>query len=174
MDGTLTLVCPTQFFHPPRCGHCVRLAPTWDELAGELTGKVNVAKLDATANRDVAKRFGVSGYPTLLFFSQGKYYRYKGKRDLEALSEFALGGFKYFEAMTVPKENPGLMDMLPDFADLYAAAVSDWSRIKQGKKPTEKGLAVLITLGVLLCIGMWLFLYFSGGKEKIRVPAKKD
>ena len=59
-------------FYAPWCGHCVRLAPTWGELAHELHGKVNVAKVDCTANPVVCSRFGVRGYPTLKFFNDGK------------------------------------------------------------------------------------------------------
>ncbi len=76
-----------------RCGHCNRLAPTWDELASELKGKVNVANVDCTAHGDLCKKFEVKGYPTLLHFNGGKYYKFKGARDLETLAKFAVGGF---------------------------------------------------------------------------------
>ena len=36
-------------FYAPWCGHCQRLAPTWDELAAETAGKLNVAKVDCTS-----------------------------------------------------------------------------------------------------------------------------
>ena len=55
-------------FYAPWCGHCKRLAPTWEEVATELKGQVNVAKVDVTENRALGKQFGVKGFPTLLFF----------------------------------------------------------------------------------------------------------
>jgi protein disulfide-isomerase A6 len=36
-----------------------------------MKGEVKIAKLDAVQNAEVAKRFGVSGYPTIKFFPAG-------------------------------------------------------------------------------------------------------
>lgn len=49
------------------CGHCKRLAPTWDKLADEFAtvDSVNVATVDCTVNRDACTSNGVRGYPTL-------------------------------------------------------------------------------------------------------------
>ena len=55
-------------FFAPWCGHCKRLAPTWEEVATELKGQTNVAKVDVTQNRAIGKQFGVKGFPTLLLF----------------------------------------------------------------------------------------------------------
>ena len=55
-------------FYAPWCGHCKRLAPTWEEVATELKGQVNVAKVDVTQNRDLGKQYGIKGFPTLLLF----------------------------------------------------------------------------------------------------------
>ena len=53
-------------------GHCKRLAPTWEEVATELKGQVNVAKIDVTQNRALGKQYGIKGFPTLLLFRRVK------------------------------------------------------------------------------------------------------
>ncbi|CAD8134718.1 unnamed protein product [Paramecium pentaurelia] len=82
-------------FYAPWCGHCKKLEPEWNKVGSELKGKVKVAKIDATANTQLASRFGVSGYPTLKFFPAGfsndsDAIPYDGARDSSAMIEFAL------------------------------------------------------------------------------------
>ena len=82
-------------FYAPWCGHCKKLEPEWNKVGSELKGKVKVAKVDATANTNLASRFGVSGYPTLKFFPagltrDGDALPYDGARDSTAMIEFAL------------------------------------------------------------------------------------
>ena len=81
-------------FYAPWCGHCQRLKPTWAELANEIGDRVNVAKVNADDSTILAERFDIRGYPTLLFFHRGKYFKYMGDRDLDSLADFALGGYK--------------------------------------------------------------------------------
>merc|ERR1719266_2884232 len=76
-------------FYAPWCGHCKRMAPTWEEVATELKGEVNVAKVDVTQSRGLGKQFGVKGFPTLLLFRKGKMMKYTGARTKEAMSEWA-------------------------------------------------------------------------------------
>ena len=49
------------------CGPCRRMAPTFDELAREYAGKINIYKVDVDRSRAVANYFGVSGIPLMLF-----------------------------------------------------------------------------------------------------------
>ena len=62
---------PACFVLGAGCGHCKRLAPTWDELASDASLGANIAKVDCTVEKDICTANGVRGYPTLLFFKDG-------------------------------------------------------------------------------------------------------
>lgn len=96
-------------FYAPWCGHCKKLAPVWDEVAAELKGTANVAKVDVPANRKLGQRFDIKGFPTLKFFSHGVLYSYSGPRDKDSLIAYAKGGYKDTEGVPVPGE-PNLVD----------------------------------------------------------------
>jgi len=42
--------------------------------------EIKLVKVDATENAELGTRFGVSGYPSLKFFIDGKESEYKGGR----------------------------------------------------------------------------------------------
>mmetsp|Transcript_50273 Transcript_50273/g.126196 ORF Transcript_50273/g.126196 Transcript_50273/m.126196 type:complete len:124 (-) Transcript_50273:37-408(-) len=76
-------------FYAPWCGHCKRLAPTWDELAKSASG-FGVAKVDCTEHRDLCSKFEVRGYPTIKLFVDGEHSEdYRGARDEASLAKFA-------------------------------------------------------------------------------------
>lgn len=80
--------CFVKFF-APWCGHCKRLAPTWDQLADEyMNTTVVIAKVDCTTDTSVCSEHGVSGYPTLKLFVGSHQISYTGQRDLKSLKEF--------------------------------------------------------------------------------------
>ena len=37
-----------------------------------MKGKVKIAKIDATANRNTASEYQIQGYPTMIFFPKGR------------------------------------------------------------------------------------------------------
>ena len=54
------------------CGPCRTIAPTIDELAVELAGRVRVAKLNVDENPATAGRFDIRSIPTLLVIAGGR------------------------------------------------------------------------------------------------------
>ncbi|KAH3663390.1 hypothetical protein OGAPHI_005380 [Ogataea philodendri] len=81
-------------YYAPWCGHCKRLAPTYEELAAlykndsDANEKVVIAKIDHTAN-DVSG-IEITGYPTIFLYPAdgSKPISYEGQRSLEALANF--------------------------------------------------------------------------------------
>jgi thioredoxin 1 len=59
-------------FWAPWCGPCRFVAPILEELAGELAGRVVVAKVNTDEHQLAALRYGVQGIPTLILFHDGR------------------------------------------------------------------------------------------------------
>ncbi|EEH49549.1 protein disulfide-isomerase domain [Paracoccidioides brasiliensis Pb18] len=78
-------------FFAPWCGHCRNLAPIYDQLADVFANEnVHISKVDADEHKDLGRKFGVQGFPTLKWFD-GKSEQpieYNGGRDLESLVKF--------------------------------------------------------------------------------------
>jgi len=91
-------------FYAPWCEHSLTMVPVIEQVAEELKGSVSVARVDIMQNRDLGTRFTIVGFPTLLLFSQGHVFTFKGRRSVEEIVEFARGGFQLHEAEIAPKE----------------------------------------------------------------------
>ena len=104
-------------FFAPWCGHCKNLAPIYEELATNFDfakDKVSIAKVDADAEKELGRRFGVQGFPTLKWFD-GKSETptdYQGGRDLESLSSFI--SEKTGLKIKTQKAAPSAVEMLTD------------------------------------------------------------
>ncbi|XP_069692492.1 thioredoxin domain-containing protein 5 homolog isoform X2 [Periplaneta americana] len=99
-------------FFAPWCGHCNRLAPTWEQLAETFNkdegSQVKIAKVDCTADTSLCSDHDVTGYPTLKFFKAGESeaVKFRGARDISSLTVFIneqLGNVQEEPAESKPK-----------------------------------------------------------------------
>lgn len=56
---------------PQWCAHCQALAPNFEAAAARLNGIVAFGKVDCTVHTDVAERYAIHSYPTVLAFQPG-------------------------------------------------------------------------------------------------------
>ena len=54
------------------CGPCKMIAPFLEQLAGEMKGKVNIAKINVDQHSKYAEKFGVRSIPYLVLFKNGE------------------------------------------------------------------------------------------------------
>ena len=54
------------------CGSCRKLLPVIEEISQSYEGKVKFGKINIEQAMDVAKKYSVSGLPTLLIFKDGE------------------------------------------------------------------------------------------------------
>ncbi|XP_050293337.1 thioredoxin domain-containing protein 5 homolog [Anthonomus grandis grandis] len=92
-DDQLTQKHHFIMFYAPWCGHCQRLAPTWEQLAEMLNeddSNIRIAKVDCTTDAKICSDQDITGYPTLKFFKSGEKdgIKFKGTRDLPTLTNF--------------------------------------------------------------------------------------
>ena len=100
----------------PWCGHCKKLAPTYEKLAelyaadAQASKQVRVAKLDGTEN-DIPPDADIdlAGFPTIVLKPAGKNSRefivYDGDRTLESLVEFISTNGKHHAKVAISKDS---------------------------------------------------------------------
>src|SRR5277367_1387837 len=172
-------------FFAPWCGHCKTLAPIYEELASNFeafNNKVNIAKVDADAQKSLGKRFGVQGFPTLKWFDgkSDKPEDYSGGRDLESLTAFITE-----KTGAKPKKKaaaPSAVEMLTDKTfkeqiggdkDVLVAFTAPWC----GRKYSQHSLSSVVRLTSKDCKSLapvWETVALDFANEPNVVVAKID
>ena len=75
-------------FYAPWCGHCKKLMPIFEEASTKVTAQVSLGKVDCTSEKELARRFNIRGYPTVLFIRDGVVRKYKGSRTVEGIKKY--------------------------------------------------------------------------------------
>lgn len=73
-------------FYATWCGPCRMIAPIVEQLANQLKGKVNVAKLDIDQAQQTTAALQITSVPTIIIFKDGQEVkRVVGVKDLDYL-----------------------------------------------------------------------------------------
>eukprot|EP00735_Rhodelphis_limneticus_P010188 TRINITY_DN2928_c1_g1::TRINITY_DN2928_c1_g1_i2::g.4194::m.4194 TRINITY_DN2928_c1_g1::TRINITY_DN2928_c1_g1_i2::g.4194 ORF type:complete len:556 (+),score=94.31,sp/Q6GNG3/TMX3_XENLA/22.78/9e-17,Thioredoxin/PF00085.15/1.9e-20,Thioredoxin_6/PF13848.1/6.3e+02,Thioredoxin_6/PF13848.1/0.12,Thioredoxin_6/PF13848.1/2.2e-10,Thioredoxin_2/PF13098.1/0.03,Thioredoxin_2/PF13098.1/6.7e+02,Thioredoxin_7/PF13899.1/0.0061,Thioredoxin_7/PF13899.1/2.8e+03,Thioredoxin_8/PF13905.1/1.5,Thioredoxin_8/PF13905.1/3.8e+02, len=76
-------------FYAQWCQTCQRFEAIWTELGNQLSGKINVGRIDGPENRELTDQLNVDGYPTILTIRDGAVHEYKGALGYRELMEYA-------------------------------------------------------------------------------------
>lgn len=74
-------------FWAPWCGPCRMMAPTLDEMAEELAGKLKIAKVDVedAVNQQLAGEYNIQSIPNMKLFKGGQMIKdFVGLRQKES------------------------------------------------------------------------------------------
>ena len=76
------------FFKMNGCPHCVKMEPEWKKFVEGSPG-VSTQMFEATADKEKAKKYNVTGFPSLLMVSGDKVVdTYNGERNSEGFAKF--------------------------------------------------------------------------------------
>jgi len=167
-------------FYAPWCGHCKKLAPIWDDLDRKILSDhgfkgIKIAKVDVTQNRELGKRFEIEGFPTLLFFADGKMYDYMGGRTLPQLEEFVTGGYTNGEFK--PKKLPSGPSWLETKGQEALESIDGDTFVGEiiiglAEVFTLRKNAGLFIIFIGACLGFWFGLFYGLFQGK-KLQAKK-
>ena len=75
-------------FYAPWCGHCKKFHPEYEKAATVLRKEnLYLAKVDATAEKKLAEKFEIQGFPTVKLFIKGQPIEYTGgRKDSEVIN----------------------------------------------------------------------------------------
>jgi protein disulfide-isomerase-like protein len=128
-------------FYAPWCGHCKKLIPDYEKVANAFRNErdVVIAKIDADNkdNKEIASRYGVTGFPTIKFFSKTNKNEpedYNLPRDVDSFVKFvnekagthrsASGGLS---------STAGRVKTLDDLATKFVGAANQAELLQQAK-----------------------------------------
>lgn len=136
-------------FYADWWGHWQRMKPIWEQLAKEIGGKINVAKINVDHAPNTAERFKIRGFPTLYLLHRGKAFKFEGDRTLPALTSFAFGDFKTFKSELVPAELTSFDFAVRVISHFFQETIDSFDYYLFGNSDMHQAFKVAVTLWIL-------------------------
>jgi len=160
-------------FKAERCAHCRKAMPEFQRLSNDeelLEKGIIMATVDVPSSRRTSVRFGIRGFPTLIFLHRGKMYHFKGQRVFDVLKTFLLDGVHKMAGEPIPEP----MSFGEEFRatiksavlELYGAAAG-----RHGLAGRAAAVLLLIFVGILASLVALLFL---PGEQKVETKRKEQ
>ena len=79
-------------FYAPWCTHCKQFHPELEKIAKATIGLFKIGAVNCEEQKELAAKYNIAGFPTLLFFGEDKikFEEYEGDRDGEKVIEFLI------------------------------------------------------------------------------------
>ncbi len=79
-------------FYAPWCGHCKAFHPQYEKLAKAVKGVFKIGAVNCQDERELAGKYKIEGFPTVLFFGEDKTktVEYEGDRKAEKVIDYLL------------------------------------------------------------------------------------
>ena len=77
-------------FYAPWCSHCKAFHPEIEKVAKATKSLFKIGAVNCEVEKDIANKYKIDGYPTVLFFGDNKKKReeYEGDRKAEKVIEY--------------------------------------------------------------------------------------
>ena len=77
-------------FYAPWCGHCKDFHPEFEKVSKATKGLFRIGAVNCEDERDIAQKYKIDGYPTVLFFGDDKTKteEYEGNRKADKVIEY--------------------------------------------------------------------------------------
>ena len=127
-----------------------------------------VASVDCSAESLLCERVGVRGVPTLIFFKDGKMYKYKGPREYNDIMKFGAGDFV---------DSKEVLDLPPPLAGgiVHAAKYTMYKLIKDVHAVIRFNVwVVAFIFFVGFAMGSMVAMIFAMSTFKDPIPSEVD
>jgi len=117
-------------FYAPGCGHCKEFQPSYDKAAKNLKKRdppIRLAKVDGTASAELAKKYDVSSYPTIIAFKDGEWHSnfdwapLREKQEIQQHMEAVVGNPLLFKPQIMYNTVRGFWKLMLRNTDLLSA-----------------------------------------------------
>ena len=77
-------------FYAPWCGHCKAFHPEFEKVSKATKGLFKIGAVNCEDEKDLAQKYKIDGYPTVLFFGDDKKKteEYEGNRKADKVIEY--------------------------------------------------------------------------------------
>ena len=153
-------------FKATGCAHCKKLMPIYEDLSHDddiLERGIILASSDVKNSPVTSTRFGIRGFPALIFLHKKRLYRYTGKREYEAMKAFIINDFQNVESEHIPHP-PSTLEYFVQvineiWQELYAAVTG-----KHGK--AGYAIIAMLTMVTSIFAGIISIFFLPGKKTK--------
>lgn len=75
-------------FYAPWCPHCKSMMGDWRKLRNRVGPKMDIVDVNCDEKPEMAEKYNVNGFPTIILFKNGKKIHFEGPRKLQNFLEF--------------------------------------------------------------------------------------